>query len=200
MRPAEFIRPKQTKTWPCEGRAMHWSVMWGENVPHFRSTQLSLSQVLHDAWAEQARARSQEGEASVFPMNGAMGQAWRMVGLVSPTPEPHNSACLRFYPDLLHRKGPSGCQILVIRLFCKSSVSYSGWFFHILVVFSVWPWEEVSVTYTYSATILDLSICVSSFLKHLESFCPFSCFVYHWVIGILSVLGKVIYEIIYIYV
>lgn len=27
LRPAEFIRPTQTKIWPCEGRALNWSGM-----------------------------------------------------------------------------------------------------------------------------------------------------------------------------
>ena len=36
-----------------------------------------------------------------------------------------------------------------------SSVGYSKWLFYILVVIPVWFWEEVSVTSTYFATVLD---------------------------------------------
>ena len=43
VRPAEFIRPKQTKIGPGEGRALHCSGTQGKNGPCPRATQLSLS-------------------------------------------------------------------------------------------------------------------------------------------------------------
>ena len=33
MRPAEFIRPKQTKIWPHEGRNLHWLGLQGKISP-----------------------------------------------------------------------------------------------------------------------------------------------------------------------
>lgn len=41
-----FIRPKQTKIWLCELKALFWSGMQGENVPYSRATQFNLSEIL----------------------------------------------------------------------------------------------------------------------------------------------------------
>lgn len=46
VKTAEFIRPKQTEIWPCEGRSLHQTDMQGENIPHPRATQFSFSQIL----------------------------------------------------------------------------------------------------------------------------------------------------------
>ena len=35
---AEFIRPKQPKIWPCEGKALLWLGMGGKNGPCLRAT------------------------------------------------------------------------------------------------------------------------------------------------------------------
>ena len=47
MRPADFSRPQKTKNRPCKGGTLHRSSgassMKGENGPHPRATQLSLS-------------------------------------------------------------------------------------------------------------------------------------------------------------
>ena len=61
---------------------------------------------------------------------------------------------------------------LVIRFLSSyCSVYYSGWFFFNLVVISVWSWEEVSVSSTYSFAIFQPEKGTCSDLTH--SLVPF---------------------------
>ena len=50
VRPAEFIRPKQTKIWPCERKTLHWLGVGGKHFPCPRAIQLSLFQILPGAY------------------------------------------------------------------------------------------------------------------------------------------------------
>ena len=70
-------------------------------MPYLRTTQLSLSQI-------PPGGRSQQGGAGLLGVRrqGGAGQAWGIVEGVGLAPEPHNSVCPRFCPDLNRAEGP----------------------------------------------------------------------------------------------
>ena len=106
-RPAEIIRPKQIKIWPCEGRALLQPGMQGKNGPCPTATQLSLIHSAGRRWSSAGWSHQESGRwgLSISSEEKVLVRIWRQLG---DGPQPKVTQLSHWYPLSLPKALHSG--------------------------------------------------------------------------------------------
>lgn len=112
MRPAEFIRPKETKILPCERRFLVQLGMGGENGPYPRATQLSLSEILLGDGAQQVRVQGirRIGLVDLLLGGGVSQASGRVGGGCDPLPRTTQVILYQILPLIWQDEAATGSQ------------------------------------------------------------------------------------------